>query len=148
DLHRSLKLSNAIDLPEIKSFSSGDMLGALATALTGAAGETSVDMIEGLHRAVSGDFSGLTRMMPRIIGDPAQAISYYRTGVISPKGEQILGPDKITPYDVITKSLGFNPADVAMAREGRQATILQRDEITEMRSSAINAVINADPDDR
>jgi hypothetical protein len=148
DLHRSLKLSNAIDLPELKSFSSGDMLGALATALTGAAGETTVDMLDGLHRMINGDWSGLNRMLPRIVSDPLQAAQMYRTGVTSPKGEQILGPDAITPYDVATKSLGFNPADVAMAREARQAEVLVRDEISEARSSAINAVISADPDDR
>jgi hypothetical protein len=148
DLHRSLKLANAVDLPEITSFKSKDLMATLGAAMTGAAGDNLTQVASGLSQILNGGNWGKAAesLMPRPVHDVMQAYRFYNQGVTDTQGRQILPP--VSAYDAVAKGLGFNPSDVSSGREARQAEIDLRDETLEGRSRAMNAYLNADPKDR
>ena len=153
DLHRSLKLSNAIDLPELRTFKAGDIMATLGTAMTGASGENVAGLVDGMRQVLSGFAGapgeigkGLEKLSPRPINDVLQAYRFHNEGVTDPRGNLIVPP--ISTYAAFAKGLGFNPTDVASGREARQAEVEHRDEIISARDRLREAFVTAAPADR
>jgi hypothetical protein len=149
DIHRRVGLDNMLAVPEISAFTGPAVLQALASAMTGAAGEDASNMVGGLGQIAQGNlFAGLQALVPRVLRDPMKAIKLNDQGVTDTKGNTILPPSRLAPTDVAAQALGFQPADVSEFREGRYAVIQAQQEMQSQRAALSHAWVSAAPTDR
>jgi hypothetical protein len=145
----TVKLANAIEAPELRDFSRTGLLNLMAQAVTGAAGDTIESYFQAGRNAINGNFSGLTRgVLPRIITDPIQAYQWSTRGVTSPRGDVILPANKFSTYDALLKATGFNPDDVGIARDARNAEQTERQVDKDEHSQLLQKMLTALPADR
>lgn len=149
DLSRSLKLSNMMDLPEINSFKARDVLSTLVTgAMTGASGDVATQFGNAATAALNGDWGRAAQLaLPRIVGDPYQAIRAGQQGVTDPRGNAILPSGEITPVQQVIKGLGFNPYEFSLARDKRQTEIELRNEMDHARQLALDTFVRSNGKD-
>lgn len=122
DIHRRVGLANLLEPPELKSFDKKGFAEAVASAMTGAAGDDATTMAAGLGKMLHGDImGGLQAIVPRVIRDPMKAYGLATSGVTDSKGKTILPASKISSGAVAAQAVGFQPSQVTEFREGRAA---------------------------
>jgi len=124
DARASLKLSNLINLPEVRSFDRHGWQDAAFQLLTGPAGElTGATWPTALENIVQGNYGkGLMALAPRAIRGPIQALYSYPTeGLTDARGRTILRPEGISTESRVLTGLGFNPQEVSDFRQHRDA---------------------------
>jgi hypothetical protein len=137
DLHRSLKITNATDLPGIKTFDKAGVSGMIAQALTGASGDVAEQYADAAHQAMTGNIQkAIIGFAPRVVGDIIKARQMAEQGITDSKGKTILPASRISTPAVVFQGLGFNPEEISAFRANRASG----DEwIHEMSSAKSNA---------
>ena len=69
---------------------------------------------------MQGDLGGAKALLPRIVRDPIKAINLASQGVTDSRGNTILPPAKLSPYDIGLQAVGFQPSKVSEVREKPQ----------------------------
>jgi hypothetical protein len=142
DLHRSLKLSNMVDLPEIKTFDRDGVAGAIATMLTGASGEVAEQFTDAAHQLMTGNFQrGLQALTPRIVGDIGKAYQLSHQGMVDSRGNVIVPASRISPSTPALRGLGFNPMETSLDYDRRSAIEEQQNEMNYARQQAEDAFV-------
>lgn len=137
DLHRSLKITNATDLPGVKTFDRAGVAGMIAQALTGASGDVAEQYADAAHQAMTGNIQkAIIGFFPRVVGDVIKARQMATQGITDSKGKTILPAGRISTPAVVFQGLGFNPEEISAFRANRASG----DEwIHEMSSAKSNA---------
>jgi hypothetical protein len=145
DAHRSLKLSNMIDVPEIASFDRQGVTAALAQAAVGSSGELSEQIVQGFHHLFQGNIQrGAIELAPRMVSDVAKAIDLSHKGLTDTHGNPILRPEQIAASTPILKALGANPMQTAHAYDQRAAINEFEKEVDTARQVALDKFVQGD----
>jgi hypothetical protein len=145
DAHRSLKLSNMIDVPEIASFDRQGVTAALAQAAVGSSGELSEQIVQGFHHLFQGNIQrGAIELAPRMVADVVKAVDLSHKGLTDTHGNPILRPDQIAASTPILKALGVSPMQTAHAYDQRAAINEFEKEVDTARQVALDKFVQGD----
>ena len=101
----------------------GSLVGERASAdQLGVPMSLTVGNIKNFHQAYtnSGELSrGVLTILPPFIRNMIQAVTWNNEGVMTGRGDLVLPKEEIGDLETFYKTLGFNPAKVAQAREKR-----------------------------
>jgi hypothetical protein len=148
-IYRRVGLANPLEMPDLDDFKSASWLAAAGKLMTGAPTETAANYAQGLHQMLQGDvLGGLKSVVPRPIRDVMKAATLAQDGLKDSKGHTMLTPDQIGPGGVLAQGLGFQPAIVSEAREGRAAINEQLQADKSQHSKLVQAWLGAQPADR
>ena len=137
DLHRSLKITNATDLPGVKTFDRAGVSGMIAQALTGASGDVAEQYADAAHQAMTGNIQkAIIGFAPRFIGDLVKAQQMATQGITDSKGKTILPAGRISTPAVVFQGLGFNPEEISAFRANRASGDEWIHEMSSAKSSA------------
>ena len=148
DWHYRLGIQNPLNIPQLNGFTKKDWVTFIGTALMGAAGEDAATVAGGFTKLAQGDLSGLTDVVPRIVRDPLKAAHLASQGVTDSTGKVVLAPEQLTPTDVASQALGFQPSRVSEVREKRNAILQMRTEWQGERTRLEGRWLDAEPADR
>lgn len=148
-LYRRIGTNNMLEMPDLDSLTTPDILKAAAAALTGASGEDAALLADGATKIINGNLKqGLIQMLPRAFHDPLKAIKLANEGGTTQSGKVYLPASKISAYDVGLQAIGIRPADVDTAQQGRRAIQQDKEEVTAERTRLMGNWLSAHPDDR
>lgn len=149
DMRHRVGLENLLELPELNGLDKDSIGQFLLGMTTGATGESLIDMGTAAGKLIHGDLGGfLQGVVPRLVRDPMKAFNLAERGVTSGTGQTVLPPSRLSAGDVAAQALGFQPATVSEFREGRNAALAQREELTSEHSRLEQKWLQADPADR
>ncbi len=149
DIHRRVGLNDMLAVPELQSFDGKGFLKVIATAMTGAAGEDAASIAGGVGKVMHGDWAGgIKDMAPRVIRDVVKAGALASDGVVDPRGKAVLPAERLGAGDYVAQALGFQPAVVSEAREGRNAVRESLQEAKDGRNTLTRQWLDASPGDR
>ena len=142
DLHRSLKRSNMVDVPELRDFTKAGVGAFFAQGLTGASGELAGQYVDATSKMFNGNFAqGALELMPRPIADVSRAYHEATTGVTDAKGNVIVPASRLSMLTPIIRGIGFNPTAVATPLANRAAENEFERERTDARNKAEAAFV-------
>jgi hypothetical protein len=139
---RSLKLTNMVDVPEVRSFDKAGAGQFIMQGMTGASGDVAGQLFEGLHDLANGDYMKAgKKLLPRVLGDPLKAYDLGQEGVVDKRGRTITPASQVTLGQQLTQAAGFNPYQPSLARERRHEEESVKDEYQYRRRQAIDRYV-------
>ena len=140
----TLKLSNMVNVPELRSFDKAGMGQFILQAMSGASGSVAQQVFQGMHDFTSGNFAKAGKeLLPRVIGDPIKAYGYATQGVTDTRGRTIAPPSQIGAGSIATTALGFNPTDITLDRQRRYAEESLKNEVQYARQQAVDRYVTS-----
>jgi phage FluMu protein gp41 len=118
----SLRFSNIMGVPEIRTYDNAGYMEFGFKALTGAAGSTVAKMAETGTQILRGDtrWETFAGFLPRILEDPIKAGFWATGGMKDSKGTRTIVPaEQFSAWDIAAKGAGFNPSRVSTAQDAR-----------------------------
>jgi hypothetical protein len=107
---------------DLKPESADSLLGSLAQSFGGPLVNLGAGFYNGANYMAEGQFAkGLEAFMPKGIKDVAKAWRFTNEGLTDATGKEIIGANDMTPWQLFTQSLGFQPADISDKYAGRAA---------------------------
>jgi len=91
---------------------------------------------------------GLEAFMPKAAKDVAKMIRYTSEGLTDATGKEIIGADKLSPWQLFAQSIGFQPAQVSEAYARRAAIKDSQSYDTQRRQTLMRRFQNADASER
>ena len=121
-------MKNLLNVPTMNGFTPKDWALFMGEAAMGASGSDAANVVSGISHMIHGDYlQGIKEILPRLLRDPVKAHEFGTDrGLIDSRGKPMLSRDKISGWNVASQALGFVPANVADAREGRQGLSRER----------------------
>lgn len=139
---RSLKLTNMVDVPEVRTFDKAGAGQFIMQGMTGASGDVAGQLFEGFHELTSGNFGRAAKLlMPRVLSDPIKAYQLGQEGVTDKRGRTITPPSQVTFGQQALQATGFNPYEPALARERRHAEEEYKGEFEYARKKAMDRYV-------
>ena len=79
------------------------------------------NIAKGMGLVASGDIAkGMSKMLPiGVLRDFSKAYMYGTDGITTLRGNPVLSPDSISPYEMVMAAAGWQPVDVATAYEAK-----------------------------
>lgn len=149
DMRHRVGLENLLELPELDGLDKDSIGKFLLGLTTGATGESMIDQGVAAGKLIHGDIGGFLKgVVPRLLRDPMKAFDLAEKGVTDSKGKTVLPASRLSAGDVAAQALGFQPATVSEFREGRNAVLQQREELTSEHSRLEQKYLNASPAER
>jgi hypothetical protein len=106
-------------------------------------------MVGGMSKLGQGDLmGGLTSLVPRVVRDAMKASNLAQKGLTDSRGNTVLAPSQIGLGGIAAQAVGFQPAAVSEAREGRAAVQEAKFEGDAQRAKLAQAWLAAEPADR
>jgi hypothetical protein len=146
DLHTRSGAENMLNVPTMNDWTPKDFALFMGQAAMGASGSDAANVISGISHMLHGEWlQGGKEMLPRLLRDPLKAYDLYDRGLVDVRGKPILARNKISGWNIASQALGFVPANVADAREGRQAIQETKAQQDTTRSKLAEQWVEADP---
>lgn len=123
-----IDLSNRMSLGtlyfiDLKTDTAESTVGSLAGAFGGPLVNLAMGWWKGAQYMQQGQVSkGLESFLPKAAKDIAKTIRYSSEGLTDATGKEIIGADKMSPWQLFAQSIGFQPSQVSEAY-GRRAAI-------------------------
>lgn len=149
DINHRVGLADLLEIPGLDKFSKDSVMQMLGTAMTGATGENASTAMAAIPKLLNGDIVGGAKdMVPRVVRDVMKAIALNDQGVVDGRGNTLLPPSKISPWDAAVQAAGFQPSKVSEFREQRGAEMEAKEEQTQARMAVARAWVQASPSDK
>lgn len=149
-----IDLSNRMSLGslyfiDMKTDTAESTLGSLLSSFGGPLVSLGTGWWKGAQYIADGQVSkGLEAFMPKAAKDAAKAIRYSNEGLTDATGKEIIGADKLSPWQLFAQSIGFQPAQVSEAYARRAAIKDAQGYDADRRAQLLRRFQNASVDER
>jgi hypothetical protein len=107
---------------DMKTDTAESTLGSLLSSFGGPLVNLGTGFWKGAQYISDGQVAkGLEAFMPKAAKDAAKAIRYSSEGLTDATGKEIIGADKLSPWQLFAQSIGFQPSQVSEAYARRAA---------------------------
>jgi hypothetical protein len=129
---------------DLKTDTAESTLGSLAGSFGGPSLNLMMGFWKGAQYINEGQVSkGMEAFMPKAAKDVAKMIRYSSEGLTDATGKEIIGADKLSPWQLFAQSVGFQPAQVSEAYARRAAIKDAQGHDAERRATLLRRFQNA-----
>lgn len=149
-----IDLSNRMSLGslyfiDMKTDTAESTIGSIVSSFGGPLVNLGAGFWKGAQYINEGQVSkGLEAFMPKMAKDVAKMIRYTSEGLTDATGKEIIGADKLSPWQLFAQSIGFQPSQVSEAYARRAAIKDAQSHDTQRRQTLLRRFQNAAPDER
>lgn len=134
---------------DMKTDTAESTLGSLVSSFGGPLVNLGTGFWKGAQYVADGQVAkGLEAFMPKAAKDAAKAIRYSSEGLTDATGKEIIGADKLSPWQLFAQSIGFQPAQVSEAYARRAAIKDAQGHDADRRAQLMRRFQNASADER
>src|SRR5262245_7840755 len=149
-----IDLSNRMSLGtlyfiDMKTDTAESTIGSIVSSFGGPLVNLGMGWWKGSQYIAEGQVSkGLEAFMPKMAKDVAKMIRYTNEGLTDATGKEIIGADKLSPWQLFAQSIGFQPSQVSEAYARRAAIKDAQSHDVQRRNTLMRRFQNAAPDER
>lgn len=149
-----IDLSNRMSLGtlyfvDLKTDTAETTLGSLMSSFGGPTVNLGINAFNGANYVREGQVAkGLEAFLPKGVKDVFKMIRYSNEGLTDATGKEIIGADKLSPWDLFAQSMGFQPSRVSEKYAARAAIKDAEGYDDERRAGLLRRYQNSDPAER